>query len=49
MKWSLRADSALLLTQTAVDSTGELYYGSTHLFLLLENDAKRPRSGSAPP
>ena len=47
MKWSPRADSALLLTQTAVDSTGESYYSSTHLFLLLENDAKRPRSGSA--
>ena len=47
MKWSPRADSALLLTQTAVDSTGESYYGFTHLFLLLENDAKRPGSGSA--
>ena len=47
MKWSPRADSALLLTQTAVDSTAESYYDSTHLFLLLENDAKRPGSESA--
>mmetsp|Transcript_6263 Transcript_6263/g.13636 ORF Transcript_6263/g.13636 Transcript_6263/m.13636 type:complete len:765 (+) Transcript_6263:241-2535(+) len=47
VQWSPRADSALLLTQTAVDSTGESYYGSTHLFLLLENDGKRPGFGSA--
>jgi translation initiation factor 2A len=47
VQWSPRADSALLLTQTAVDSTGESYYGSTHLFLLLENDAKNTGGGSA--
>ncbi|KAL7536057.1 hypothetical protein ACHAWF_005352 [Thalassiosira exigua] len=47
VRWSPRADSALVLTQTAVDATGESYYGSTHLFLLLENDPKRPGFGSA--
>ncbi|KAL3802781.1 hypothetical protein HJC23_007558 [Cyclotella cryptica] len=45
VQWSPRADSALLLTQTAVDSTGESYYGSTHLFLLLETDLKDPSRG----
>mmetsp|Transcript_20370 Transcript_20370/g.48968 ORF Transcript_20370/g.48968 Transcript_20370/m.48968 type:complete len:747 (+) Transcript_20370:41-2281(+) len=47
VRWSPRADSALLITQTAVDATGESYYGSSHLFLLLENDPKRPGFGSA--
>lgn len=47
VQWSPRADSALLLTQTAVDATGESYYGSSHLFLMLENDNKRPGFGSA--
>ncbi|KAL7488202.1 hypothetical protein ACHAW6_013788 [Cyclotella cf. meneghiniana] len=47
--WSPRADSALLLTQTAVDSTGESYYGSTNLFLLLETDPKNPSQGAARP
>lgn len=45
--WSPRADAALLLTQTAVDSTGQSYYGSTHLFLLLETDVKNPTVGLA--
>lgn len=45
--WSPRADSALVLTQTVVDATGESYYGSSHLFLLLENDVKRPGYGVA--
>mmetsp|Transcript_9165 Transcript_9165/g.13454 ORF Transcript_9165/g.13454 Transcript_9165/m.13454 type:complete len:761 (-) Transcript_9165:44-2326(-) len=47
VKWSPRADAALLLTQTAVDNTGQSYYGSTHLFLLLEKDVKNPTVGSA--
>jgi len=47
VQWSPRADSALVLTQTSIDSTGESYYGSSHLFLLLENDPKRPGNGSA--
>lgn len=47
VKWSPRADAALLLTQTAVDNTGQSYYGSTHLFLLLEKDAKNPTVGSS--
>jgi len=47
VKWSPRADAALLLTQTAVDNTGQSYYGSTHLFLLLEKDAKNPTIGSS--
>ena len=45
--WSPRADAALVLTQTVVDATGESYYGSSHLFLLLENDIKRPGYGVA--
>ena len=47
VEWSPRADAALLLTQTAVDTTGQSYYGSTHLFLLLETDVKNPTVGSA--
>ncbi|KAL9182374.1 hypothetical protein ACHAXT_013026 [Thalassiosira profunda] len=47
VEWSPRADAALLTTQTAVDATGESYYGSSHLFLLAESDAKRPGFGSA--
>ena len=45
--WSPRADSALVQTQTDVDATGGSYYGSSHLFLLLENDSKRPGYGMA--
>jgi translation initiation factor 2A len=47
VKWSPRADAALLFTQTAVDNTGQSYYGSTHLFLLLESDVKNPTMGSS--
>lgn len=47
VKWSPRADAALLLTQTAVDNTGQSYYGSTHLFLLLESDVKNPTVGGS--
>ena len=47
VKWSPRANAALLLTQTAVDNTGQSYYGSTHLFLLAEQDVKNPTVGSA--
>ena len=47
VQWSPRADSALLLTQTAVDATGQSYYGSTHLYLLLESDPKNPTVGKA--
>ena len=45
VQWSPRADSALVTTQTSIDATGESYYGSSHLFLLLENDNKRPGFG----
>jgi len=47
VQWSPRADSALVTTSTSIDATGESYYGSSHLFLLLENDNKRPGFGSA--
>ena len=45
VQWSPRADSALITTQTSIDATGESYYGSSHLFLLLEKDVKRPGYG----
>jgi translation initiation factor 2A len=47
VRWSPRADSALVQTQTAVDATGESYYGSSHLFLFSECDAKRTGSVAA--
>lgn len=47
VSWSPRADSALVLTQTAVDNTGASYYGSSNLFLMLESDSKRPGFGLA--
>ena len=37
----------LVQTQTAVNATGESYYGSSHLFLLSECNAKRTGNGSA--
>ncbi len=35
MKWSPKGDSVLILTTTSVDTSGESYYGSTNLYLLL--------------
>ena len=46
-QWSPRGDAALVLAQTAVDATGESYYGSTHLFLFLADDGKRVDNGAA--
>ena len=46
VKWSPRADACLALASTAVDATGESYYGSSHLFLFLESDRKNPTVGS---
>lgn len=46
VKWSPRADACLALASTAVDATGESYYGSSHLFLFLECDRKDPTKGS---
>ena len=45
--WSPRADAALVQTSTTIDATGESYYGSSHLFLLAEDDAKRSGNGCA--
>ena len=38
-KWSPQGDSVLIVTTTSVDTSGESYYGSTNLYLLL-NDSK---------
>lgn len=35
VKWSPKGCSALVLTSTSVDTSGESYYGSTNLYLLL--------------
>ncbi len=34
-KWSPKGDSVLVLTTTSVDTSGDSYYGSSNLFLLL--------------
>lgn len=38
--WSPKGDAALILTHTSVDNSGESYYGSTNLQLLLAENAK---------
>lgn len=46
-KWSPRGDSALVLTHTTVDKSGESYYGSTNLYLLLGDDGRGKGEGEA--
>ena len=36
--WSPKGDAALILTTTSVDTSGNSYYGSTNLYLLLSED-----------
>ena len=47
VKWSPRGDSALVLTHTTVDSSGESYYGSTNLYLLLGDNGRGKGEGEA--
>jgi uncharacterized protein with WD repeat len=47
VKWSPRGDTALVLTQTSVDTTGDSYYGSTQLHLFLTADADVASSNSS--
>jgi translation initiation factor 2A len=47
VKWSPRADAALVQTHTTIDATGESYYGSSHLFLFSEDDVKKSGNGNA--
>ena len=46
-KWSPTGDSALVLTTTSVDSSGESYYGSTNLYLLLNDEKTKGVDGEA--
>jgi translation initiation factor 2A len=46
MKWSPKGDAALILTTTSVDTSGESYYGSTNLYLLL-SEGKSSLEGDA--
>ncbi len=46
VKWSPKGDSALILTTTTVDTSGESYYGSTNLYLLL-SEGKSSIDGEA--
>eukprot|EP00978_Attheya_sp_CCMP212_P041776 scaffold244006_cov50-Attheya_sp.AAC.2 len=48
VKWSPKGDSSLVMTHTSVDTSGESYYGSTNLYLLLSDTAvvsKVPNEG----
>eukprot|EP00562_Extubocellulus_spinifer_P013889 CAMPEP_0178567406 /NCGR_PEP_ID=MMETSP0697-20121206/15310_1 /TAXON_ID=265572 /ORGANISM="Extubocellulus spinifer, Strain CCMP396" /LENGTH=707 /DNA_ID=CAMNT_0020201341 /DNA_START=118 /DNA_END=2241 /DNA_ORIENTATION=- len=45
VKWNPRGDSALVLTHTTVDSSGESYYGSTNLYLLLGDNGRGKGEG----
>ena len=47
VKWSPKGDSALVLTHTSVDTSGDSYYGSTNLFLLLSESPQDIRNGEA--
>jgi len=40
IKWCPKGDAALILTHTTVDATGESYYGSSLLYLLLSETDK---------
>ncbi len=46
-QWSPQGDAALILTTTSVDSSGESYYGSTNLYLLLSDVKTRGIDGEA--
>lgn len=54
VKWSPHGNAALVLTQTTVDATGESYYGSSSLHLLLSHPkpsnihVELPGKGSGP-
>ena len=45
--WSPQGDAVLILTTTSVDSSGESYYGSTNLYLLLSDVKTRSIDGEA--
>lgn len=47
VKWSPKGDSALVLTHTSVDTSGDSYYGSTNLFLLFSESPQDIRNGAA--
>ena len=47
VKWSPRGDSALILTHTTVDASGESYYGSSNLFLVTGDDGRGKGEGEA--
>lgn len=47
VKWSPQGDAALVLTTTSVDTSGESYYGSTNLYLLLSDAKTRGIDGEA--
>ncbi len=47
VKWSPQGDAALVLTTTSVDSSGESYYGSTNLYLLLNDEKTKGIDGEA--
>jgi len=48
IEWSPAGSSALVLTQTTVDTSGESYYGSSNLFLLNESGAVPLPSNDTP-
>lgn len=47
VNWSPQGDAALMLTTTSVDSSGESYYGSTNLYLLLSDNKTKGMDGEA--
>ncbi len=47
VKWSPQGDAALMLTTTTVDASGESYYGSTNLYLLLSDNKTGGIDGEA--
>ena len=47
VEWSPQGDVALVLTTTSVDSSGESYYGSTNLYLLLSESKTKGVDGEA--
>ena len=46
VNWSPKGDAALILTHTSVDTSGDSYYGSTNLYLLL-SESKSSLNGEA--
>jgi translation initiation factor 2A len=47
VNWSPQGDAALILTTTSVDTSGESYYGSTNLYLLLSDSKTKGMDGEA--